>query len=256
MPRNAARRPRRARRARNRKLRVSKRMSFPRSDIAVVKQTLQLEDDVMNTVLRYNTCNLAAFDRAVQVARAYQYYRIRLVEYKLKPYSDTYAPSGDPTLGKATPSVPYLYWLINKGDNMDQASFNSLRDAGAKPIRFDEKTITLRWKPSVLMFSDNNRGDVTGVPAFNLQKVSPWLSTNDLAGTNSTIWQPSKMPHTGILYGVEQDELGPIPYAYGAEVTVHFEFKKPLSFGGVDAHATTVLTKETAPKKAPAPVEG
>lgn len=228
------------------KRRANRRAQMPKSEVAVLKQTLELNDDNMNQVYRYNTCNLSAFDRAVQVARAYQFYRIKLIEYKFKPFSDTYAPGGDPTTGgPITPSVPYLYWLINKGDTMDPSSFNALRDAGAKPIRFDDKTLTVRWVPNVLI---NTPSDPVLIGTnFQMSRRAPWLSTNEFAGTSSATWQPSSQPHTGILYGVEQEKTVPnVVFTYGVEVTVHFEFKKPLTFSDNKGMVATV--KETIKK--------
>ena len=127
------------------------------TEFASASQTLQLPNDANNTIYRYDTARLAAFDRLVLIAQAYQYYRITKIEMKFKPFYDTY--SGPLDSAPATSTVPYFHWLINRGDNVDINSFNALRDAGSKPIRFDDKTITVRWKPSVLNYA---RAIVTG----------------------------------------------------------------------------------------------
>jgi len=220
------RRARRSTRPRRRPVRrVARRRRTAMVEHAALKQTIQLKDDDQNTVYTYNTASLSGFDRAVQVARAYQYFRIVKIEYKFKPYADTYTPSA--TLSNAT--MPYLYWLINKGDVLDPVTFNDLRDAGSKPIRFDDKTLTVSWKPNVLMFNSNTRATPGTNPNFNPSKASPWLSTNDLAGASGATWLPSTLQHTGIVYGVESAISGTPEMIYGTEVTVHFEFKKPLS---------------------------
>lgn len=217
------------------------RRVFKKSNVqmAHLTQTLQLGDDVTGTINTINNINLAQFDRATLVAQAYQFYRIKLVEIKWKPYYDTFA-NPDPT--QPSGSVPYLYWLIDKGDTLDPSSFNMMRDSGSKPIRFDEKTITVRWRPSVLQYSLSST-DLTTAPSFNVSRTSPWLSTNLAAGSSPTSWTVSDLRHNGIAYGVEQNITGTPGFAYGAELTVHFEFKKPLAYKGADNKPVPVNEK-------------
>jgi len=195
-------------------------------EYASMRQTLQLENQMTGDIIQLEGIALKALDRAVQVARAYQYFRIKKVDLQFKPFYDTFA-NPDPT--QPSGSVPYLYWLINKGDVLDVADFNGLRDAGAKPIRFDEKTINVSFKPAILMFSSQSSATPTLNPSFNMSKVSPWLTTNDLAGTNGAVWTPSSLEHHGFTFGVQQDITGTPGFTYGVEITVHFDFKKPLN---------------------------
>lgn len=213
-----------------------------RTEYAQASQTLQLSNDANNTVYRYDTCRLAAFDRLVLIAQAYQYYRITKIEMKFKPFYDTFATPET----AATATVPYFHWLINRGDNVDVNSFNALRDAGAKPIRFDDKTITVRWKPSVLNYVRDMNSSGSVQPVFNQGRISPWLATNQNAGLNSSTWAASAIEHIGILYGVEAD-YAPQQLYYGTEVTVHVEFKKPLNQPGISLNGPAVQ-KETKPK--------
>lgn len=191
-----------------------------------MKQTIQLENGTTGVINQLGGIALKALDRAVQVARAYQYFRIKKVELQFKPFYDTFA-NPDPT--QPSGSVPYLYWLINKGDVLDVGDFNGLRDAGAKPVRFDEKTINVSFKPAILMFSPQSSATPGVNPSFNLSKVSPWLTTNDLAGTIGATWEPSTLEHHGFTWGVQQDITGTPGFTYGVEATVHFDFKKPLN---------------------------
>lgn len=213
------------------------------TEFASASQTLQLSNDANNTVYRYDTCRLAAFDRLVLIAQAYQYYRITKIEMKFKPFYDTFATPET----AATATVPYFHWLINRGDNIDLNSFNALRDAGAKPIRFDDKTITVRWKPSVLNYVRDMTSSGTAQPVFNQGRISPWLATNQNAGLNSPTWTPSAVEHIGILYGVEAD-YAPQQLYYGTEVTVHVQFKKPLNQPGTPLNVVPAVQKETKPK--------
>lgn len=215
-----------------------------RTEVASLRQTLQLADDSLNSIQQLAGLSLKAFDRATQVARAYQYFRITRIDMKFKPYADTYIP--DPT--QPGPSVPYLYWLINKGDVLDVADFNGLRDAGAKPIRFDDKTINVSFKPAVLMFASNNQATPGVNPSFNVSKVSPWLTTNDLAGTVGAVWQASSLEHHGFTYGVESAISGTPQLTYGVELTAHFEFKKPLNVENPPTDSQVVVNQKMVVK--------
>lgn len=206
------------------------------SEFASASQTLQLEDDQMNQVWKLDNINLAQFDRLVQIAQAYQFYRITKVHYKLTPYADTYQTSGFDGAGNPEPhsSVPYAYYLINKGESLVSTTFDSLRDAGSKPIRFDDKTVNINWTPAINMLT---QADTATVPNYNFQltRQSPWLTTNAAAGQSASTWSPSTVPHMGLLYGVQQDYVvGPTGYnnKYGCELTIHVQFKKPLNNPG------------------------
>lgn len=218
---------------RKRARRVAKKVG----EWAEAKQTLQLADDPMNIILQLNQIRLSQFDRLVNIAKNYQFFRFTRVEMRFKPYSDTYIPGAAPGSGGAiTPSIPYFYHLIDKGDTLEIADFNSLRDAGCKPVRFDEKTVTVAWKPTVLLMTQdyqNQNPPATSVPKPALTRTSPWLSTSANAGERGGPWFPSDIDHTGILYGCEQNKTVPgIAYSYGVEVTVHCQFKKPLNAPG------------------------
>lgn len=206
----------------------------PRQEFATARQTLQLPDDDMNTVYTLDQIRLAQFDRMTAIARNYQYFRITKVEMKFKPFSDTFAPGTGGTV--VNQSVPYLYTLINKGNVLNTSSFNALRDAGAKPRRFDDKTLRVSWKPAVLLGIQDYSSVITptSVTVFNMKKVSPWLATNLNAGQRSATWAASTVDHVGILYGVEQDLAGSTgQQPYGVEITAYFEFKGPLNAPGI-----------------------
>lgn len=211
---------------------------------ASASQTLLLSDDAPNQVFRLNQ-TLNAFDRLSQIASNYQYFRMTKVVARFKPYVDTYQNSTTPG---TTASVPYFYWLINKGDVLDTNSFGGLRDAGAVPRRFDDKTITVSWKPSVLLYNANP--DTTGAvqPAYGRHLVSPWLATSDNAGTASPVWKANSTEHYGILYGIEQ-EFVPVgsSLGYSIELTLHCQYKKPLNMPG-DGNNLPVITKSLTEK--------
>lgn len=196
---------------------------------ASAKQTIELANDPVNAIFRLDDIALAQFDRLAHIARGYQYFRIKKVEYKIKPYADTFFANASGNTG----SVPYLYWLIMKSDTLTSVinGFNGLRDAGAKARRVDDKTINISWRPSVAQGVALSEPNIT--TSYASYRTSPWLSTNKnvMLPGGSTTWAPSEVPHQGLLYGVEQNFTNPTEVLiYGVEVTVHCEFKKPLPF--------------------------
>lgn len=220
-------------------------------EFASASQTIRTSDDPMNTIFRLDDIKLSQFDRLKSIARSYQYYRITGVELTFMPYADTYQTSLLNTAGnnQVTSSIPYMYWLINKGDNVQLNSFDAMRDAGAKPIRFDEKSIKIRWRPSVRQAVSI---DPT-IPVLNNYVktiTSPWLSTNNNAGSGTAEWVPSMVSHGGVLYGVQQTYVArtdpEYQNAYGLTITIHVQFKKPLNQPGGPRLAPAVV-KEIVP---------
>lgn len=202
---------------------------------AEAKQTLQLADDAMNVIWQLNQIRLSQFPRLAQIAQSYQFFRFVRAEMRFKPYSDTYIPGAAPgSGGTITPSIPYFYHLIDKGNNLEIADFKSLRDAGAVPRRFDDKTIMVTWKPGVIYMTQdyqNQNPPATSVPKPASTKLSPWLATSANAGERGGAWFASEVDHTGLLYGCEQNSVVPdVVYRFGVELTIHAQFKKPLNF--------------------------
>lgn len=225
---------------------MARRSRVPRSPAAQwasASQTISLQLTAMNQVFRMDDINLAAFDRLAAIGQCYQFYRFNRVEVMFKPLMDTFNDS-------SVQSVPYLHYLIMKGDTIDTGTFNKLRDAGAKPVRFDDKTIKVSFKPYVLngvIGEDTVNATNPSVVAWAEHRTSPWLATTFLPASESIVWQPSKVPHKGILYGVEEDASASTKY-YDVTITVHAEYKKPLTYGttGADPGATHVVIIDKA----------
>jgi len=234
--------PRKGAKARRRFYKKKGRRGVVRS-WASEKQTIALADDPVNTIFRIDDINLSQFDRLSHIARAYQYYRITKVEMKFKPLVDSFFANAN------SGSVPYLYYLIQKTDNLAVASndFNSMRDSGAKPIRMDDKTRTVSWRPGVAVATMTTEGTSPSNPLFAQQKISPWLSTNFNANTpgGTLTWLPSAIPHQGLLYGVEQNYISGSGDGvfYTTDITIHVQFKKPLNFNN-DPGAVPCAKKE------------
>ena len=212
-----------ARKVRRAKRRVQYRGKLSNSEFASAKQTLQLNNDNVNSLYTLYDMQLNQFDRLKQIARGYQYYRITKIELKVKPFADTFTNAGGN-------SIPYFYWLIDRNEsfNFNGTAFQDLRDSGAKPIRFDDKTINVRWKPTVLQTLPNDQFNPPLTQTFMNSRISPWLPTNRYAGAETVInqWDCSIVPHRGLVYGVQQD-LSQSPWQYGTEITMHVQFKKP-----------------------------
>lgn len=172
-----------------------------------------------------NGTQLSQFiSRATAVAQAYQHYRIKRILLEFKPQVDTFLPDvGAPGTGFL---VPNMFYMINKSGSIPSTvTVDGLRAMGAKPIRFDEKTIKVAWRPSVLQENAGVLGDVGSG-----YKISPWLSTNANANAPG-LWQPSTVNHLGIYWQVSRPGTLPAGVAeltYDIQITVDFEFKKPL----------------------------
>jgi len=196
----------------------------------------------MKAILVLDDINLSQFDRLSSIASSYQSFRITRVDMRFKPYTDTFQNNG-PT-GEA---VPYLHYLVDKGENLVPSTFNQLRDSGAKPIRFDDKTITVSWKPRV---PQATAADSTATPTLSFamnSQSSPWLPTNSTANLEPSVFLPSTVPHKGLYYGVEQAYTnGDVSRFYGVEITVHAQFRKPLFVVALDNYVPPTKKKITA----------
>lgn len=179
---------------------------------------------VANTMYNLRNIALNQFRRAVSIANGYQHYRIKKVTLEFKPSFDTFAPAA----GAGTLQVPYLIYMIDKAGSIPTlVGTDDLRQMGAKPIRFDDKTIKVSWRPSVL---SENFGQIAPLGSQSSYRISPWLSTNGNA-LNPGSFVPSGIDHLGIFFKV--DRAGVLPadvaeYTYDVQITCEFQFKKPL----------------------------
>lgn len=196
-----------------------RRVAHTKDEWASAKQVVALPEDSFNQLYRLDDIALEQFDRLSAIAQSYQFFRFTKIEYKFLPLQDTFTSTGGE-------KVPYLYYVVETGETMNAASFNQLRDAGAKPRRLDDKAVTVSWKPKVPIATTANTVP-TSLSYAMTSKTSPWLPTNDVANQAPYGWIASKVPHKGITYGVEagtvQNER-----TYGVELVVHAQFKKAL----------------------------
>lgn len=172
---------------------------------------------------------LSSSPRASAVAAGYQEYRISKVEVLVKPCADTF-DSG--LVGNGTnQSIPHLLYLIDKTATFDAAGTTSqaLKQAGAKPIRLDDRTISIRFKPAIQIGSS----EVVPGPAPTSElsatyRTSPWITTNANAGEAGSAWAPNSVDHMGLVMSAEQPR-GPLPTSVASvSFRITYEFRKPL----------------------------
>jgi len=167
-----------------------------------------------NAAVVYDNIQLGDFQRAVQVAQAYQRFRMTGVKITFKPAYDTFS--------QANPlQKPNIYYIVDKSGSIpDNFTLDGLKAAGARPVALDEKPIHVTWKPAVL----NETLNAAGAGSASGFKVSPLLATNGNA-TNPGPWIPSTVSHMGLKYYIEQ--AGGTS-TVNVDVEVQFEFYKPI----------------------------
>lgn len=171
----------------------------------------------------YNQYNvtLASTVRAKVIAQGYQFYRIKSVTLRFKPSVDTF------TQGTG---APQLFYRIDK--LAECRAFNSARHfeaMGCVPRRFDEKNLTVTYKPAVIISTLDNQP--TGSSQWSKYLTSPWLATNKESNSPSGLWNPSEIDHQGIAWFLSV--LAPtgtpaVQVPYDVEQEIEFEFKQPL----------------------------
>lgn len=147
----------------------------------------------LNTLYNLMNTTLADFPRAVQVASAYQHYRIKKISLTFKPPYDTFQEGGVAT-------KPRLYHMIDKsGAVPTNITLEGLKAMGARPRDLDEKNLIVSWSPSVLEAAM----DVAPNSLASKYRVSPWLATNN-GPIQPGVFVPSSVDHLGLYWYVEQ----------------------------------------------------
>lgn len=185
--------------------------------------------------------------RPLAVAEQFGLYRIAKVMLKFKPNYDTFVSNPAFVGGNGPASVPTLYWKMNRYADAP-AGFNSddLRALGAKPIRFDDKQITVAYRPNILM------ANATGGSVSGQLKMTPWLNTDTVP--DSPGFLPSTTNHYGHFYLIECSVSGTGAASVGTvEATIIYEFKNPrVKWSTEHASATVkVLGSETVQSTTP-----
>lgn len=181
----------------------------------------------------YNVRDIAIdqYRRASAVAEAYSQYVITGCTIKFIPLVDTF-PAG-------SPSIPKLYYMIDKSGTIPaNITFDQMKNMGAKPIRMDDKEITVKWRPYTLgtQAATQAGGTVSG-GAF----PASWLSTNNNSGVAVAPFVVSSIDHFGIFFGVEQDVPGAQGVGYRVDLTIDVKYRKPLAINPSGVSAPTSL---------------
>lgn len=192
---------------------------------------------VVNTMYDLHNVTLATYDRAVQIAQGYQFFRMKKIKLTMKIGYDTYQA------GAGAATRPNLYYMIDKSQSIPvNVSLESLKQMGARPRRCDEKPTSIQWAPAVLTADNTIAG-----PSPAQYKISPWLNTN---AQNLGAFVPSAVQHNGLFWYVQMDSTGGVGYNYSVEVEVQFEFKKPLwtqTLSATPSRGVTSAPKDDSP---------
>lgn len=187
--------------------------------------------------------NGAGPSRAAVTAPAFGLYRVAQIEYKIKPKFDTYI-AGQVPVGDQPVEVPVMYWKMNRyGDAPVGFTAFDLQSLGAKPIRLDDKTLTIKYKPNILLA---NAGPAAAAQAggSGQVKMTPWLSTDTEADDNN--FALSSTQHYGHLMYIECAAAGDgTPAVCEVVARVVYEFKNPRILDGQRAQERQ-LTKHVS----------
>lgn len=166
--------------------------------------------------------SLARCERATQIARSFQEYKITKVEYHFIALTDTYLPGQY--------SVPQLYTRIDRTGALEAYSTAAqLAQTGVKPRRLDDKNVVISFKPAALMFA---RDAVQNTNVWSKPVISPWLSTNKNNNLPNVIWNASSIDHLGLVWFLEQvNPAGQPNLTFTVRQRIHFEFRKPMVLG-------------------------
>lgn len=230
--RRRARAPRPRRGPRRSAIARGPRKSFNQPEWASCTEVISQQLLTTNIMYGPNINQLAQFRRAVQIGGGYQEYRITGVKFKFTPRFDTFPATTD--LAQAI-SVPYMYHMVDRaGVIKPGASLAQLKSMGATPKRFDDKTLTVAYKPSVL---NSVESTLAGAVNYTRPMISPWLATmND---PTSPLYNPSTVQHRGLWFILDAKGLpGDATYEYDVDIEVNFQFRKPLFPSSASEQAT------------------
>lgn len=219
------------RRVARRGRRVPRALGSGNQDFARVTANLGQVNIGANIPFTMNNFALSNSQRACAVAAGYQYYRVKRVIIKVKPLYDTFQLGGQSTV-----TLPYLYYMIDRHNTFPvNTTVQTLKAAGCKPRRLDDKTITISFKPSVVNSTMTAVGAGSAPPQFGLgtYRISPWLSTNgnnngSNPGSTGVWWKPDSTDHQGLILFVEQYSVPTPNVVCTLEYMIEYEFKKRL----------------------------
>jgi len=163
--------------------------------------------------------------RASIMAPAFGLYRVAQIEYKIKPKFDTYI-AGQVPVGDQPVEVPVMYWKMNRyGDAPVGFTAGDLQSLGSKPVRLDDNTLTIKYKPNILL-ANAGAAAVAQDGGSGQVKMTPWLSTDTEADNNA--FALSTTNHYGHMMFIECAAAGDgTPLICEVVARVVYEFKNP-----------------------------
>jgi len=226
-----------------------KRTLNPRSRRVKSMEFASLKEIVSTNVVAGGLYDFSAFalsdvalERAPMVAKAYQYFKITKIGFRLIANTDTYPVNG----GFA---VPQVYWMINKGQSIPAGiTADELLDMGCRPRALNDKNLTWAFAPAVLNANRNLAGGLVSL----YPRITPWLDTNTNAGTGVG-WAPSTTEHGGFLFHISKMNADDAT-AYSVQITYHFKFMKPLYPSSSSSPSEQYIKVQGANTPAPAEV--
>lgn len=162
---------------------------------------------------------LGDFQRGMEVAHAYKYYRCAKVDVTFIPFANINSIGGG---GGAGTRIPQLYRVVDRVNNMEIAETEAeMLERGSRPIMFTRKT-SIAFKPSLLQqiqFDVNQPADgggrplgITSISALNSTPIfNKWLPTQQSYGypqagappqTGDTLTQNAVNPYALRYYGL------------------------------------------------------
>lgn len=189
---------------------------------------------------------LGDFQRGMEVAHAYKYYRCAKVDVTFIPFANINSIGGG---GGAGTRIPQLYRVIDRVNNMEIATSEAeMLERGSRPIMFTKKN-SISFKPSLLQqiqFDVNQPSDgggvalgITSLSALNSTPIfNKWLPTQQSYGyaprpgsyqIGDTLTQNATNPYALRYYGLTwflSQDGAPVGTSLGQiQVRVTWEFK-------------------------------
>jgi len=241
-----SRKPRRARKA---KSRVPRSLALSRHQGAHIRETLESYDLDANNPVNMTFC-LAQFPRANRLAAQFKFYRAAYVEYRIEPTYNVFAETASTT----TPSIPYLYKLMNRTQDNAAKSIAEIQATGAKGHKLTgihRISYKPNWCTGGLQIYTLAAPPNSGLQSAYTQGLSPkygWLACPDTVVSSasatpsiiqtSSAWvtsssvqmsaiQPALTLYNGVTVICDQEYVGGTQAVARVTCTVHWEFKDP-----------------------------
>jgi len=135
----------------------------PSYQVATVVETLDPNISYIQNTPYFQNVQLSQFQRCVAMATLYEQFRIEEVKYVYTPLYNTFQEA---SAGPATPTVPYVYTLMDRLQSLNPST-SVLADyvlAGARRLKFD-KPITIKYRPNTVVTTGAQTAGVTVLPA-------------------------------------------------------------------------------------------